>query len=349
MKMKMKMKLEGMMTETTDPWKDLKPPIQTSSVSGRRVDKDLNWGLYWAVDIDGGCLLILRHAPENRPQNKLPKLRGLEIETRQPQGGNDEILVIRLKDHEQREIFYRLCLDIVSATRKAASEVEAVEIFLARTWRWHRLLRGGRDSRLSDEEQKGLIGELWLMRQHLFPHIGVVASVKAWTGPLDSPKDFEIGRICIEAKARRGAATPFITVSSEHQLDIDGLEVLFLNVLEVSGTSKDDTRGITVTDVARMVLEDIKNEDSSIVDLFDERLLAAGFDWDEDYDDKRWLLGAETLYRVSDDFPRITPKMYHTGVSNVRYSISIRDCEPFQIECAEMTSLFSGDASGNQH
>jgi len=336
------------MTEFSSPWKGLAPPKHTSTVSGRLVDPELPWRLYWAVDSDRGCLLIFQHQPENRPRQKLPNLRGLEIESRRPQGHRNDLLVIRLKDNEQREIFYQLCLDIISATRLAQSEEEAIEKFLARTWRWHRLLRGSRDDRLSEEEQKGLIGELQLMRQHLFPSIGVAASINAWTGPLDAPKDFEVGRVCIEAKARRGAATPFVAISTEHQLDTKGLDALFLYVAEVTGTTEDDPKGCTVTDVANGVLEEIQERDPSVIDLFEERLLSTGFDWSDNYADKKWLLGPERIFEVAGDFPRITTRAYPTGVTNVRYSIALQDCEQFRSDFNYIASLLTGGKHGDQ-
>ena len=330
------------MNEHEDPWKGLIPPDQMTRVSGRRVDPQLKWKMYWAVDTDGSCLLILQHAMENRPESRLPKLRGLDIETRIPGDGNQAILVIRLKDNEQRDIFHRLCLDIITATRIAGSEEEAIERFLARTWRWHRLLRGGRNDKLSDEEQKGLIGELQLMQYHLFQIIGGEESIRSWMGPLDAPKDFEIGRVCIEVKTRRGAAAPFVTMSTEHQLDTMGLDSLFLFVLEVTGTSSDDPRGVTVSDVARKVFTELQDLDVSVVDLFEERLLAVGFDWEDDYTGNRWLVGSEYFYEVVEDFPRITPGMYPAGVTNVRYAIALQDCEAFRTDHINLASVLTG-------
>lgn len=63
-------------------------------------------------------------------------------------------------------------------------------------------------SRLSAEEQKGLIGELLVLERYLIPLFGPADATSAWVGPTGSPKDFECGRTAIEAKARRGAA-PF--------------------------------------------------------------------------------------------------------------------------------------------
>ena len=337
------------MTDQPDPWKGIAPPAQATSVSGRRVAPDIQWALYWAIDNDNSCLLMLRYESENRPEGRLPNLRGLEIETRQPQPEGEGLLVIRLKDNEQRDIFHRLCLDIIDATRAAKSEPEAIGRFLSRTWRWHWLLRGGRDDKLTSEEQKGLMGELWILQQILIPNIGAATAVQAWTGPLDAPKDFEIGRICIEAKARRGSATPYVAISSEIQLDRSGLERLFMNVLNVSASSADDPKGVSVTDMSKVVLEDIQNLDASVVNSFEERLFAYGFDWSHDYSDSKWLIGTDTLFEIVDDFPCITPTMYRTGISSVRYWISLQECEPFRFDQGELISLLKGMENDNQH
>ena len=327
------------MSEHDDPWKSLSPPAQITSVSGRLVDPELNWKMYWAVDLDGSCLLVFQHAIENKPRSRLPKLQGLDIETRSREDANQANLVIRLKDKEQRALFHRLCLDVIAATRLAGSEEEAIERFLARTWRWHHLLRSGRNEKLSDEEQKGLIGELRLMQQVLFRTIGIEATIRSWTGPLNSPKDFEIGRICIEVKARRGSATPFVSISTEHQLDTMGLDALILVVIEVTGTSGDDPRGVTISDVAKMIHTKLQNMDESLAELFDDRLSATGFDWEDDYSESRWLVGSEHFFQVIEGFPRITPSVYPTGVTNVRYTIALHDCEQFRTDESNLKSI----------
>ena len=330
------------MTNHVDPWKPISPPDKAVNISVRRVNPDLPWGIFWAVDADRNCLLILQHDPANKPKIRLPKLQGLEVEIREPDAGKAVTLVIRLKENEHRELFHRLCLDITSATQKADNEAEAVELFLARTWRWHRLLKDGRDSRLSEEEQKGLIGELSVLKHVLFPILGVKDSIKAWMGPLDAPKDFEIGRVCIEAKARRGAATPFITISSEYQLDTEGVDTLFLHVSEITPATDDDTKAVTITEVARGVLSQIEAEDPSCVELFEQRLMAIGFDWADDYSDLRWLPGPEHVFEIDEDFPRVAPSMYPTGVNNIRYSVSLPQCEPFRSDVERLRNRILG-------
>ena len=325
-----------------DPWIGISaPPVQTSQINARRVTQATPWGLYWAVDADRNVLLILQHGGTIRRSRRLPKLRGLRVEAQPADGGSDERIVIRLTDSEQREIFLRFCRDIVDATVLAQTEEQAVERFLARTWRWHRLLQGGRDKRLGDDEQRGLIGELVVLESHLLPVLGALDAVRCWTGPLDAPHDFEISRIHVEAKAQ-GSATPRVTISSEHQLELGNANRLFLHVTAVTTAAEGGPEALTVTDIANRIRFVLAGRDMAAVELFEERLGAVGFDWTDDYSDKSWVVGQEALYEVCHGFPRITPAMVPGGVGKVRYTISLPDCEAFRVVPASLPITVSG-------
>ncbi len=331
-----------MKTEAADPWREIPRPKQGLDVGARRIDPTLPWDLFWAVDAKGRCLLLLQHETGRKWSSRLPKLRGLEVDFYFKGTGDRDLLVLRLLDDESREIFHRLCLDIVSAVGKAQSEREAIERFLGRTLRWHRLLRSGRDDRLSDEEQRGLLGELKVLRNVLFPILGVRDAVGSWTGPLGTPKDFEIGRVCIEVKARRGASVPSVSISSEHQLDTTGVDALFLCVLEITETSKDDRDAVTITDVVRQLRREVEVQDLRTTELFEERLSAVGFEWTDDYSDKWWSVGREHVFDVKEDFPRITSSSCPVGVQDLRYAISLSVCEPFRTDMSNLGSRISG-------
>ena len=338
----MRTKRVATMISAADPWKPIEPPAHASDVSGRRVDVKLPWEIFWAVDADRNSLLVLNHDPVNKPQGKLPNLKGLVVAWQIRPDGKQAALIVRLLDNAQREIFHQLCLDIVSATRVAKTEEEAIDRFLARTWRWHRLLRGGGDGRLSDQEQKGLLGEFMVLSRILIPTVGAKDSVTSWTGPINAPKDFELGRLCIEAKAHRGAATPYVAISTEHQLELDGIDDLFLHVAEVTSAVESDSKSETVTSFAEKVRNEIESQDQSAVEIFEERLSAAGFDWTDDYSDSFWSIGPVHIFEVRDQFPRIAGSMLRAGVSNVRYSISLLECAPYRVEHEYLTAVISG-------
>ena len=130
-----------------DPWEDIDVSPEASQINARRIADagSAAWGLYWAVDAQRHCLLILQRGSGRRQSQRLPRLRGLSVEASPTEDGSGERVIIRLTDGEQREVFHRFCIDVVEATRVAKSADEAIERFLARTWRWHRLLRSGQD------------------------------------------------------------------------------------------------------------------------------------------------------------------------------------------------------------
>ena len=330
-----------------DPWEGIAVSPEASQISALRIPDagSTEWGLYWAVDAQRHCLLILQRGSGRRPSRRLPRLRGLSVETSPTEDGSGERVVIRLTDGEQREVFHRFCVDVVEATRAAKSADEAVERFLARTWRWHRLLRSGRDGRLSEDEQKGLIGELRVIEGCLLEVIEARDAVEGWTGPLGAPKDFELGLVGVEAKARSPQRAE-VRISSVDQLDSAGVSRLFLSVVEVCGAFDDSATAVTITDVATRVRSRITALDMSAAIVFDERLAATGFDWEEDYSDTHWSIGDEVLYEVSDGFPRLTPSMVPAAVDDVRYTISMAGCESFRVRQGALAEAILGDADG---
>lgn len=319
------------MISEEDPWHPIPLPKEGSLISGRRVDANLPWNIFWAVDLERRCLLVLRHSKENQTAQKLPRLRGLEVELRSQADDGFSSLVLRLLDSRQRDLFYRLCLDIVSATENAGSETEAVGLFLARTWRWHRLLQVGRSGLLSEEEQKGLIGELRVLQRVLFPVVGIGSAIRAWRGPLGAPKDFEVGECCIESKSHRGAAAPYIEISSEHQLDTDGIQTLFVHVLEVATATSESHHAVTLTEAVASVVDEVKAKEPAHLDFLEERLSAAGFDFADDYSGSKWLIGSARAFEVREDFPRVMASDVRTGVHKVRYRIALSDCKRYEL------------------
>ena len=329
------------MTVPNDPWKDLAPPSAASAINARRVDENNPWGFFWARAMDGKCLLVLQHGAESSPQKKLPSLKGVEVAVTDGDDQHSLLLVFRLLESRQRDIFHQLCIDIVAAGAVARTESEAVELAVARTWRWHHLLRGGTGGRLSEDEQKGLVGELLVLERHLLPRLSPADCLAAWRGPLGAPKDFEVGRIGIEAKARRGAATPHVLITSEHQLDGEGCDLLFLHVADLSHAPAGVAHAFTVSDAARRVSDWMKF-DNAATERYESLLTAAGFRWEDDYSDFKWVEGPIRIYSVTDGFPRVTAREIATGVSNVRYSISLVECERFVVETKALDEAITG-------
>ena len=333
----------GTMTERSDPWDGLKPPQTVEKLIGTRVSGDTRWPLFWALDAERRRLLILQHNPGIEPRVRLPLFRGLEVERRVPVG-EPALLTVRLIREEFGDLFQQFCADTIRATAEAPTEKDAVNRFVARAWLWQRFLAGGKDGRLSDEEQKGLLGELAVLRDVVAPALGMGAAVASWTGPLGAPKDFEIGRSCVESKAFSGGTAASVRITSEHQLDTRALDELFLVVSEVAPSVAD--AAVTLAEYVASVRSLVDSRAPDAREAFESRLIAAGFDSADDYSDSRWQIGTKRCFRVGHDFPRITPDLFPSGVHRVRYRIALAECEPFRVpERALATAIGGGHAN----
>lgn len=304
------------------PWSGL----QAGKLDTRRVRASAKWSWFWAVlpRADVSLLLKLTKLPEPTPE--LPRLKNLEIRFQTLPGG--PILYIRLKDNAQLELFETLCRDVMEAGELAETEAEALDRAIGRTFRWHYLLRGGKHETLSDEAQKGLIGEIEVLKL-LITTLGVTPALTAWTGPSGAPKDFELKADCIEVKARRGASQPFVKITSEYQLTDVSERRLWLGVLAVDKVHA--PHGRTLTEYVGDVTAHLEQTEPYAITNWNLHLADAGFDTAHDYSAWRWIVSQPEFHVVSAGFPRIVSPVAE-GVSNVTYAIALSACVPFQTD-----------------
>ncbi len=325
------------------PWEPLRRPSGVEPVSGIRVDSTHPWNLYWALDAGGRQLLVMSHSDPKADSLRLPRVSGLELSHGQSSGASGELLILRLTEPSLVDIFQRLCLDIIDSTRACNSESEAVTVFVRRTWRWHHLLRGGGASRLSREQQMGLLGELAILERFVLPHVVTAAAVEGWLGPEREPKDFVVGRVCIEAKAHGPSVRDEVRISSIDQLSRDGLSALFLCVTGVA-TAPDPQSGVTVSDVADQLRSRIEGSDPAALGVFDAKLAAFGLDAAHDYSDQRWIVGETVVYEVLPDFPRIEPSEVTSAILRLRYVLRLSDCEEFIVDPDRLVAALSAES-----
>lgn len=318
------------MTTDHSPW----APIAAGSA--RRIEADHPSDLFWAVGSDLTPMLLMEF-DLTTPLPALPKLRGVSVSVIPTANGRSR-LVLELTDTASKDIFQVLCRDLVDTTRSAPNPDAAVHLAVRRTWRWHHLLRRVGSGLLDEESQKGLIGELRLLERLIESH-GAVAAVTAWKGPLDAPKDFELGLHAIEAKARRGAATPHVSISNADQLDDHGLDTLLLHVVDLSAAPPG--QGLTLSDVAGRVRTCIRDQSDEMLESYESRLASAGFNWSDNYSDYPWLEGDTKTFHVLKAFPRIQSSALPPGVSRVRYTIDLNVIADFETDWPTAVSLIT--------
>jgi hypothetical protein len=252
---------------TDTPWSGL----EAGRTDTRRVDAMARWSWFWAVmpRVDAALALQLTSMP--KPVPDLPKLKNLEIGFQTLPSG--PVLYIRLRDISQLELFETLCRDVTTAGELADTETKAVKRAISRTFRWHYLLRSGKPEVISEEIQKGLIGEISVLKL-LVGELGAKSALTAWTGPSGAPKDFELTTNCIEVKARRGASQPFVRINNEYQLADVPDRRLWLAVIAVDRVQP--PHGRTLTDHVAEISRILEQTQPSAINDWDAHLADAG-------------------------------------------------------------------------
>lgn len=308
-----------------DPWAAIAVPDASGTISAKRVDSTHPHNFFWARDVEGYRLLVLEYPSDLEASRKLPELRDMElVQVKTPPKAR---LIWRLKKPEHSEVFHRLCTDIVDRCRETNEDQEALDVAVGRTWRWLHLLKGGGSGLLPPDAQKGLIGELMVLERALMKVLSVSDALSAWIGPEGAPKDFEVGRLAIESKARRGGARPFVSITSAWQLDTDGVDELFLHVVDVDACAIEDERGETLNDIASRIGRLIGRSDPAAEEQFENLLFDSGYDPANDYSAFLWLVGPSTCFQVGENFPRISGSDITPGIETVNYTISLAACE----------------------
>lgn len=328
---------------TEDPWRSLTTPREAGMLTARRVSESSQWNFFWALDSEGAALLLLRYAAGAAPRERCPKLRGVDVMLLSDSDASGPALVLRLRDPSLRDLFAKLCDDILTSTRSATTEIEAAATALARTWRWHYLLRGSGDGLLSLEEQKGLIGELLVLEGYFLETVPASAAVLAWRGPLGESRDFLMQHLAVESKAVSSSPASLVRISSEYQLDDIPFGAAFLHISNVEPVRDEAEEGVTVSDVVNRVRERVHAEDVGACSRFDALLLAAGYRMQDDYSGTRWSASLRAIYSVHGNFPRVQSTSLRSGLADVQYSLAVSACAEFIVSADVLVAAIRQD------
>ena len=235
---------------------------------------------------------------------------------------DSKLLLIQLTNREQRvnDIFASICANIVGSILEAKSEKEGVRLVITQLRKWKDLFSKRRNQKLSPQEQQGLYGELYYLRKLLYK-IDKTKAISTWVGPEMAPKDFQSDMWAVEIKTTSATSQSGISINGEFQLDESDVEYLFLYNLVVEVSQQE---GNTLPDIIAAI-RGILAEDKKAADLFESKLLLSGyFDLDSElYKERHYHIRKEQYFSVKDEFPRIKKDELRTGVSDVKYSISL--------------------------
>lgn len=220
-----------------------------------------------------------------------------------------------LQEDYMCDVFYKFCDDIIESTRNFQMN-NYLEFIIERWQRWIALFTKTRTSLLSENEIRGLLGELIFLKEEMFKKYGIYRSIVAWQGCERLHKDFEIDDEWYEIKTIRQNGN-IVTISSIEQLDDEKEGKLVVIKLENGNTEINDyiTLNKYINEIENMIeIIDIKNN-------FLNKLNLVGYIYDECYDSYIYTKKGMDFYSVNNSFPKLRKEDLKEGIGKISYEI----------------------------
>jgi hypothetical protein len=255
-------------------------------------------------------------------------LKGLKIE-KIAESTDSVLLSLCLQDKNFEDIFNILLGDIISHVIELSDPKQIVRQFLNRIDKWHSLLEKAGSAGLSPEEQRGLFGEVYLLRKLIKDLPAADKPLMAWLGPEKAVRDFQYGDCALEVKTSQGNNHQRVHISNERQLDTTSVQYLYLYHLSLETQPAAGESLNEVIDAVSLTFQ----PDIRLYSLFQFKLVQAGYlpAHKEYYSNTGYSVRSEAFYEIRDSFPRIEENDLRNGVGDVKYSIIISDCSTYQV------------------
>lgn len=305
---------------TDDPWDGIRP--SGDRWTGRRVELDHPLSPFWAVHPCGAPGLVIRGVPLGALPPQLPTPKGIRLEAEpSPESEGLAMLTMFLEASQDREVFHQLCEDILAFSADAESASAATRKLFERLGRWQSLLGFAKGKALSDEEVRGLIGELWVLTRLIEPALGLAKALEAWVAADHHPQDFAVGRGLLEVKTRVAGSRHEIRISSLEQLDT-GQVPLHLLVLELNPAETNEPL-LSLNEMIDSLLSRARRIGHELEHDASTALSAWGYVASTRYDALRYAVAGTTVFAVEGDFPRIMRSTTDRRIGSAKYTLSL--------------------------
>ena len=323
-------------------WHELEERYAGAEGVYRRLDLEKETGIRMAVLSPGRTWAILIEIlPEDASVLMPPRWRGLGfriIPLAGPEPGAKHVCLC-VVNPEHRSVFTALSYDIIR-TLESSDMTIRVRNLQSCFNRWSRFFERWDQEGISAERQRGLFGELMVLGTLLRAGLSPLDVASSWKGSSGAYQDFIHLAAAIEVKTTVSKEPRKVSISNEKQLDDTDLESLALVVLTLNEV---EAGGISLPDAVATVRQ-LLEDDGRAGSIFESSLIEAGYlDSDSDKYSKRYTIRSREIFDIRSGFPRIIS--VPSGVGDLRYTVMISACKPFEKTIGEMIREFAGRAS----
>lgn len=309
------------------PWSEIKTPEQDYYV--RKVPNIEGMPMYWGKDNIGQCLFIVVLSGDQTElfRSQQVTIHGIKSDLRLVGSVQSQCLVISLEEHIDQDLFSAMCETIISALLEISDSAKGLSIALSQIRRWKAFMAGQKRTILSPQEVRGLFAELTFFRQLNSHNYSNLETVRAWEGPESTHQDFIFSNTAVEIKSLSGRERNSIHISSEDQLESLNAK-LFLKIFRLIDMP-DSERAHSLNDLIHTIESELKNNEA--LECFYDKLAKVGYVELRDYDNPKFIIAEERLYRAQDDFPKLVRSKLPDGIKKTSYEIELEKIIEFQL------------------
>lgn len=317
------------MTKSSLPWQYIKEPNKKNSINKRRVDGISSKQIWWTKNHCGQIGLQFQFKTKLNNSSRVKKYD--EFQAVFDNNRSDFILTFLMKNSENIEVFYRLCLDIIGfyGEFEKTSDEEILESLFFRVGKWHSLFKISPEN-FGESQQIGLLGELTIINDTLLKKFNYKKVLKIWRGPIPEPQDFISSSWALEIKSQWMISEPIVSISSLKQLDTQN-GLIFLNHRKFKVASEKADGKISLNNQVGNILDEIGG-DNFYTQYFMSMLHGLGFDETASYADIEYVLCQSAYYQVIDGFPCLMRSKLPEPVISATYKLDLNSLNQFKID-----------------
>ncbi|MDB4634103.1 PD-(D/E)XK motif protein [Rubripirellula sp.] len=303
-----------------DPWANINEPCYPD---GRRLYLE-DERFYVSMD-DKRRLLFFVHARGGESVKPLENLEGLQVSIEGMKNGESRLVCILTDmDREMQDKFSTVAKDIAFHCSPFAGN-RLFQKVQARIKSWANFLKPSRRG-LTNSEFVGFFGELYSIAEQLFVAFTHSEVINGWIGPEGKKQDFSIGDVAVEIKASLSGDQQSVSVSSLDQLDQITEHLLLLRVIAAPAV---DGEGVSLRELYESIVKSIEYDFATENNFLNKASVFYGKATDQQLNAKYKIID-ESVYDVSEEFPKLTRGNVHNHIMDAKYSISVNAIEPFR-------------------
>jgi hypothetical protein len=326
-----------------DIWDSINIESQNNSdktLIARKIPSQGIFPVFLATDFKKGLRLLYIKCDSDLTKENLPTFKGLDITYIIGSLGeysNQYFLKFSQAIPNTNNIFELVISDLCENVIQIQDKKKISEVIIKVLNEWKLFFERDNDSTLSISSQKGLVGELYFLRDYLFQKYSYSDSLSYWTGSAKTNHDFQIVNNAVEIKTTSSKQHKRFMISSEKQLDATGLDNLFLSLfsLNLHNNMPDRTLPAIINEISTLL-----QNDSIASYQFNIKITKCGYDYR--YSNK-YLIGFSVhdikFYNVIDGFPRLLQSNLPNGIGDLKYSVMVSACTEYVIKTEILNSI----------